>query len=714
MKMIFFGLLLFFCLAATGFVYASLQVMPDKISATLYRGSFFEGYIYIVDDAGSDNFTWNLSTNATWIRPKINSGKGPATVKIIVDDSQPEENTNVIKIFSDIGNDIVTIKRTIREPFEGSVEGFSFTTNPSSVFLEILRIPGTEKTFSFQIGLTCKNTSEERLSCNVSTSSSWLIAEATPSCGSSFTVTIDPTAPGLSEGRYKGEVIVSCGGLSRTVGVELHLEDIIADKLYVSPREISYQIPQIWLVPHTFSVKLANANPQGRTFSWRAETEVPWLKVEPSSGYASPEEGTTVSVIVDPLSLPSGRYEGQIRFFSDLDEISATEGLALKVKLEILPWQTLGVFPHSLFWSIEKADDGLLGTFFPQRLHVFSGSGSWSAEVDVPWISLSSLWPAEEAPEGTLEVNIVEELARLLPYGRHEGHVIFTDRTGGFWRKVPIILEIRRPGEEIKLPVPSPIFSQLRPDFIRIEATEAGNLWLTLPAVQRSQEKEACDTFEGKIEKRSCQPQSRIYLTMESPSLWPGLTFAWRPIEGRFVLLAQNGVPLPEADNLYMTLGPISSIDFGPIRLRGLSGEVFFEVKAGPDYRRAQTFQRIALQIYTPQGQWQITDYYQGRAYPHPYFLSFQRNRIGWTACWESAGQCITPIMVTYGDGQTNLYRLNFEIQDFRFEYEIRELTSTTLKGRWRFLNGEEWSAWEEFQGSRSVFPPLLTTTGGF
>ena len=586
--------------------------------------------------------------------------------------------------------------------------------SPSELSVEITRVPGQEvEARKFQVSLSCLNPPEE-VQCSLTTDQPWLQVGTSGEggdqegnalkCGQSFTLSVIP-APELPEGDYAGTVAVTCNNIAQYLTVFLRLREEIANQLIISPSFLEVKVAKFQLLPKTFTVKVQNANPEGKTFTWRAESEASWLKIIPSQGMASSAVGETLSLKVDPRGLPAGGYEGTVRFFSDLDETSATEGINLTVKLEILPWQTFEVFPGSLFWSFEKTETGLTGTVFPQRLHIYAAPEGWSVSTDVSWITLSSLWPGEgEAPEGYLEISPVREVLENLPLGRHEGHVFVTDREGGLLRAVPVVVEIRPAGRPVTLPVAAPVFSQRAPDFVRVEAVETNRLHLRLPAATPPEDAEACSALEGRWENGRCHYRNRVYLVMEAPHLWPGKTFAWRPTEGRFIPIEENGVPVPEADDLYVTLGPVGEISFGPVQLLGLSGEVFWEVKVGPSYTRSHPLQFIELQVYTPQGDWRITDYYQGEAYLHPDLLSFWRSQTGWQACWKVSGLCTTEVLVTPGDGKTFFYKLEFRAGGYWFEYLLEKLSATEMEGRWRFFDGKNWSNWERFSGERPLF----------
>jgi len=699
---------------------ARLEVMPPLIKASLSPGGTYKATIYIVDaDGDSTDFSWQLIPDRSWIKPERISDSGPAMVKITITSENPSESVGSITVVSDIGESFITVRRSIEE---GSPQGsFSFWVSPSFLSVEVQRVPGAEvPARSFQVGILCSGTpaSQEndngtnqappQVPCTVSTDQSWLQVEGgNVACGASFNITINPDQD-LPEGLYQGSVVVACGGLSQEVQVELQVDDQIEDLLVVSPNALEVKVPAAEPYPRTFTLRLYNANPEGRAFNFRATSEVSWLRVEPQRGFFASGEGGEISLVVDPTGLPAGDYQGTVRFFSDLDESSATEGLALNVSLTILPWHTLEVFPGGLFWSLEKKEDGALTGAFPQRLHVYAGVEGWSVSTDVPWLRLTPLWPAPgQSPEGFFQVELVPEALTSLPCGRYEGEIRITGKEEGLFRSVPVMVEIRRPGEEVVLPVRPPVFTQSTPHFARLEAVEASFIRLRFPAeAAPPADPKACKALSGRWEEGSCLFRNRVYLLLKSPLLWPGKVFSWRPTEGRFALIETGGAPVAGADELYTTLGPVGEISLGPVRLLGLEGEIFFEVRVGPSYQEARPLQEVLVQIYTPAGNWRVTDYFEGETYLHPDTLFLYRMGEGWAGCWKLKGECVTPVAVTPGDGKTFLYELEFGTQGYWFTYQVKDLSPSQMEGRWRFFDGKKWSAWEAFRAEKTGLWP--------
>lgn len=680
--------------------------MPSQIRISLLPGGTYETYIYIVDaDGENSEFHWQLASNRTWIIPQEVKGVGATSVRVLITSENPSQTEGAITVYSDMGqiSRTVTFIRTV----VSSAEEFSFLLIPSYVSLVERHTPGTDpEDYSFKAGILCENPSGN-ISCVASTTSGWLKLEDNENlgCGSSFSVTVSPK--GLWEANHQGSVLVVCNGLVQEIPVTLTIEEQINDQLIVSPETLEINIAKAELLPRTFTIRIKNANPEGRSFSFRAQSEASWLRIEPQSGVASSKEGALVSLVVDPAGLPAGDYESVVRFFSDLDENSATEGVALTVALHLLPWHTLEIFPGGLFWSLEKSEDGSLVGAYSQRIHVYAGGEGWSISTNVPWLRLTSLWPGTgEAPEGYFEVELVTEALQGLPCGRYRGEIRVTGRKDSLFRSIPVTVEIRRPTDPVLLPVEPPTWEQIVPEFARVQAVETSLLSFRFPAAAPPQTPEECEGLLGHWKEGHCVFNDRVYLLLESPQLWPGQVFAWRPTEGRFVECERGGVPLAGADDLYVTLGPVGEISFGPVQPLGLSGEVFLEVRVGPNYREAKTLKRIEVQIYTPQGAWQITDYFEGQAYLHPDVLVFRRAGGLWSACWELEGQCVYPVAVTPGDGDRFFYRLEFGVQGFWFEYEVQKLSPTEIGGRWRFFDGKKWSDWEKFEGKRAGLWP--------
>lgn len=681
-----------------------LEVMPPLIKVEVPEGGNAQAVIYIIDaDGNNTDFTWQLTPDRPWIIPETVSGQGPSIVNITLTDDEPEQTVGSISVYSEIGESFVTIRRTVTEI---SKQAFSFALSPSLISVEITRIPGAEvQSRQIQIGLSCLNEPEDGVSCFAATDQPWLTVEDEPSCDSSFTLNIAPDQD-LPEGNYTGTISVTCDNQTQQVTVFLFLNEVIGDQLVLSPKTLEINLTKAQLLPQVFPLKIYNANPEGRNFSWRAESLVPWLELKPDQGTASSKEKVAADLIVDPRGLPAGSYSGIVRFYSDLDENSATKGIDLEVTLNIYPWQTLEVFPAHFYWAIRRSENGtIIGSLPSERLHIYAGPSGWSLSTDVSWLALSSLWP-EDAPEGYIEVTPVAELIQVLPLGRYEARIRVTDRESGFYRIVPVTLDILRPEDPVLLPALPPTFSQLTPDFVRIEAAESNLLEMVLPAAAPSptSERECLDLL-GIWEENRCQFQNRVYFIMYNSDVWPGTVWSWIPTQGRFVIIEKEGQPVKEADQLFASLGPIADLSFGPVPLAGLWGDLFFEVKVGTNYLKSRTLQRIEVQIYTPEGAWSVVDYYKGVAWPHPRLLVFRKTVHGWEACWEEGGFCLLPVKVIYGDGKNFLYQWNFQSQGYIFEYQVKTLTATEMRGIWRYFDGDHWSSWESFEATRQIFP---------
>ena len=683
-----------------------LEVLPSQVEVTLPPGEEGEFVIYIVGkDSQNPNFSWQLAPEVSWLQPEKVSGQGTAAVKVKVLGQNSSEKVGKIIIYSDLGKAIVSVTRNF-----GEVEPeppFNFYTTATEIVLEVTRVPGQEvEGRTFSIGLSCENEPEGGASCSVGTDQPWLELaqegteggtegkkESSVSCNSSLRLKVNIYKE-LEEGLHYGHVFINCGGVQRTITVVLILKEEIVDRLVISPSTLNLTLGRYEILPKNVSIKLANANPEGDRFTWKAETKDSWLSVKPTEGSASPQ-GVTVNLSIDPRGLPAGTYEGTVYFFSDLDETSATEGIPLNITLRILPWHTFEVFPSHLFWSLERGEMGLLGRPGGQVLHIYSSGAGWSVASDAPWLRLNPLWP--EGEEAVVEVTLDEAYLGNLTPGRYETAIRVTDREGALLRRVPVTLEIRRQGEAVNLPVPPFRYTQMVPQFARVEGVEAGWLTLRFPAVPiLCEEKPTCNL-------------DKIFLLFEAPSFWPGKTWAYRPQEGGFVLIEENHTPVPGADGLYLSLGPLPEVQLGPVPLRGLNGEVFFHLKAGKDYASAKTTQRIELHIYTPIGKWWVTDYYRGEAYPHPDVLEFWRETGKWFGCWKQGGKCYLPVHFYYGDGKTFFYGFEFRAGGYLFQYQITQLTDTRLSGRWRFFDGKSWSSWEKFEAGKSLFEPMLS-----
>ncbi len=606
---------------------------------------------------------------------------------------------------------------------------YGITVNPTQINLEVEVPPAAQpETYQYQISVTqCRNDN-----CTYSTSVDQPWMSVDPSSGpvpGFFTLTISVSNEML-EGEHIGHVtVVGSDGESPTVTVRLVIRRIIANKLLVNPNNITFRFTRANLSKRTFTVEVTNANYERNDFKWSAETSVSWLTVTPSTGQGD----TKVQVTIDPSLLKAGSYcgsgcdyeAGVITFRSNLPVANPEDAEAkLTVNVFMEAPNELTVFPSYLFWSVERKSDGTLDDFTEQVLHVYAGAYGFSISYNVPWIKTTLLNPAEgETPdslasrnsEGIFQVVPVKEILQNYGFGRYEGVLTVVDRGSAFYREVPIIVEVRKPGDPVNLPVNPPRITQSIPGFIMIEATDAHSLHMLLHVDDNFTfypTKDACESAGGTwvdpfIGNTSwtvapyCSLSEKVYVLLNAPYNKPNKVYAYTHNVGeKFVLVFDNGALVAPVDPFF-SIGPVPYADFGPMPLAGLKNRLFISVRSGTEVGSTREMQEIQVNINTLEGSWMITETYRGQTYRYDannlLRLTPNPDGLSYSGFWGT-----TPVSASLGDGITYLYKIEFQEKGIIYEYVVTYLSATEMKGKWRFCHGG-CSSWESFSGSRTT-----------
>ncbi len=727
-------------LAAAAFApaQAALVVSPDSLdvgTVTLKPGQASGTYSFDVSvsggpaPVGDEKATFVASADRSWITvdPATGDVPGAAKVKVTVQDNMSSgTHTGTVTFTSGLDpaeTGTVTVTVDVVRQSDGPL-----VVSPTSVNVGTVRVLPNQAhaPFTFSISVSGGPVPAEGESATyvASTDASWLtVSPANGSVPGTLvaTVTVSET---LMSGTYTGNVRVFSGldpSYSGTVQVQVTVERVIGDLLVVSPTEVEVVVAAEGSARQTFPVQVENADPTRPFFTWSAQPTVDWLRAPKDTGSGN----ETVSVTVDPQRLivngDEGTAEGQIIFRSNIHEEAAT----LTVRVRIVPSTELTVFPSRLFWSVEKFPD-FGGLFFePQTLQVFAGTSGWSASYDAPFLDISAMTSTGEPllvlvsddAYGRLEVTPDADLLENWDYGVYDGVITVSDRLSQFYRKIPVTVEIRRPGEPAGLPIPTPEFSQISPYYVLIETADAGLLDFDLhvPKDLAYYPGEAqClsdggqwldpDGVPGNLDEY-CSLNQRAYVLIALPEMFPGDIYALTPkVSSGLALAFDNGVPTPGSDDYAYADGPVPSVPFGPFQPFGLYGRAIISMRVGATLAGATEVQRVQINIRTLDGTWRVTETYNGTTYVYDdadlLVLDRDAGRINYTGTWGTI-----PVTVTPGDGRTFLYRLAFSEGGVGYWYEILSLSGNELKGRWQLSSEGGSSGWETFQAQRLVWP---------
>jgi hypothetical protein len=542
-------------------------------------------------------------------------------------------------------------------------------------------------------------------------------------------LTVTVAAPSnLSDGDYTGNIrILSETDLDRSVSIPVFMtvNSRVWDELTVSPTRLDLTVNKENPDEQAFPVTIMNANPDLAGFSWSGYADVPWLGLSRNTGTGN----TTITLTVDPKLLiltedldgdgllDGGR--GTVTFRSKLNDTQIDDPVTLTVTLSaVLPGE-LSISPEQLFWSVEKGDDALTIPWDPQYLQIFSGPAGWTASVDTHLVSLKSLDRvnvdgefkhepgfAGAGPYDTLLVTPVAEYLQTAVYGTHSGTITITDRSSGDSRQIPVVINIRRPGE--------PVIAN--PHYSVIETSDAGNLHLLLPipdSFAYYPTQMSCrgaggnwidpDGVPGNLDEH-CSLNERAYVLMKFPEMMPDTVYAWDRY-GQFSPAFVNGVKIPGADYLTYADGPVSVIPVGPAQLLDYHGTMVVSVRLGATLDNARELQRIQINIRTLAGQWRVTESYFGifYTYDRANLLHLAQNPAqgGYAGTWGGI-----PVTVVPGDGAEVLHYLYFSYWGINYIYEIQTVSATRMTGRWRFTWMGGGIPWNRFTADRVTTLP--------
>ncbi|MEJ5347086.1 MAG: BACON domain-containing protein [Desulfosoma sp.] len=532
------------------------------------------------------------------------------------------------------------------------------------------------------------------------------------------TITVTVTISELMEGTFTGTITVVSGldpSKSATVTVSMTVIRTPERRLTVSPTHIQLDFTTADLSSRAFPVLVRNADPSDTTFLWSAAVMVPWLGLAPSSGTGN----ASATLTVDPTKIPilqDGSYvEGKIVFYSSL----STDPVELVVKARVIPVsrERLSVYPGYLFWSLERTAEGLLDAASSQTLYVISQEAGWFATVDVPFLDVSvdsNLGvPGSTGRSGTVVVTPIDSILQTMGYGRFTGRITVYNVTGDAYRVIPVIVDVRRPGEPISGPPVSVTISQTTSGFLMVETVDSAWLELILAApslVSRYNSQASCiqaggrwidpDGLGGSLDE-SCSLDEKIYLLLSFPDALPGVVYALSAQHPQgLAVVFQSGVKVPGADDFYYASGPIGSIPLGPVRLLGLQGRIIVSSRVGKTLADAVEVQRAQINVRTPEGTWLVSETYRGAVYDYgpDRALRLHRNPESFlfVGTWGE-----TPVTCRPGDGVSTLYVLEFVERGVAYIYEITSLTAQKMKGRWTFQYG---GPWETFEAARVAF----------
>lgn len=720
---------------------AGIYVEPQNVSLgpyTLGPGQTLGPLQFSISVAGSDNETTNYVTacSVPWLVLEPASGKIPGVIaaKATISATMQGSFSATVTVTGVASNGVEKGKATVSVSLAVKrTTGEALTISPNLVDLGTLRLQAGEKygPVGFTVSISGGPTPAEGKEATFSAASDQPWLQVNPPTGKapgSTTVTI--TVSEKMVGKFLGTVIITTSTptptgdfitASGTVTVTFAIERVIGNLLTVSPSALEVEFTTHDLSPQVFALAVRNADPTYSDFDWSAESLVPWLRVDPVYGKGNNTATLTVDPRLVPLSSSVNSVEGKIVFRSNLNPEPVP--VTVRLRVVVVTNESLAVYPSYLYWSLQKTSDGFVDTVGEQILSVASQNDGWIVWTDVPYVLLTSLDVSggvlKDSGVGT-RLSVRPDLLTLngYSYGRWEGRILVSNLSGTALRIVPVVIDIRKPGDPIAPPIPPNLVLQSSPGYVLVETVDTAwfEMLLTAPqTVVRYTSAASCqgaggtwmdpDGMPGTLDEM-CSLDQKVYVLASVPDAIPGRVYVLSAhCPGGLTEAYLNGVKLAGADQWYYAAGPVPYIPVGPLQLLGLFGRVFLSVRVGSDLSSAQEVQRVQMNVRTVEGSWLVTETYQGEQYAYgadrPLILTRQANRTSYTGSWDGVSVNCQP-----GDGTSRLYILEFAENGVTYRYEINRLTADRMSGRYMFSYGGKSSAWETFQASRVAFVP--------
>ena len=421
----------------------------------------------------------------------------------------------------------------------------------------------------------------------------------------------------------------------------------------------------------TFTLYLADRD-AGTAFNWQAVPDRDWIAIDPSTGTGP----GAITVTVSTATLSPGNYRGAVVIYSDI----GTSIAGVQLEVAALTSAEFTVSPSYLLWSTQIAVGADIPSFSSEALVVSGGRTGWTVSFNVPWLTVSVGGADTNSlvSEQAENIVVVQPVSSVLSVGVHQTYITITGDANGFYRKVPVYVDIRNPGDPVFIPSSLPEGIQSGAGFVMIEACDAHSLNINLSLAGMA-------------------VTDKAYVLLELPFDLPDRVYAFTPGRSPVLQLAEkkSGIVVPNADDLFYSPGPVPRVPIYGLPLRGLSG-LWIKTMAGPTYAGAEVVQNVYVNISTLEGSWQVTETFNGAEYTDPpgQFLTIKVDGAGYRGTWGG-----TPVGVSYGDGESSLYRISLGENGYRFVYDVQSLSAFEMKGVWAWNGGQGGT----FRGKKSL-----------
>ncbi len=721
--------------------HADIVVEPQNVALgtyTLGPGQTLGPLQFTISVASTDNETKEFvaASNASWLTLEPANGDIPGTItgEATVSATMQGSYTAEVTVTGVDDNGIAKGTQTIRVSLTVTrTTGSSLSISPNFVDLGTLRLLPDEEygPSSFTVSISGGPTPPEGMVTTFTASSDQPWLQVNPATGNvPGTTTVSVTVSETMVGEFLGTLTITTSTPtptgdqitgSGTVIVKFTVERVIGNLLTVSPSVLEVEFTTQDLSPQVFPLQIRNADPTFNDYDWSAEVLVPWLRVDPVYGHGNTTATLTVDPRLVPLTLSLEAVEGKIIFRSSMHPDPVE--VMVRLRVVVVSNETLSVYPSYLYWSLQKSAEGFLETVGEEILSVASQNDGWIVWTDVPYVVLTNLEMIGGVLMGSgvgtrLSVRLDLLVLNGYGYGRWEGRIYVSNLSGTALRVVPVIVDIRKPGDPVTPPLPPNLVLQSSPGYVLVETVDTAWFEMLLSAPQtvvRYSSAASCqaaggkwidpDGFPGTLDEM-CSLDEKVYVLASVPDAIPGRVYVLSAhCPGGLTEAYLNGVPLPGADQWYYAAGPVPYIPIGPLQLLGLYGRIHVSVRVGSDLSSAREGQRVQINVRTVEGSWLVTETYQGTQYYYgperPLVIQRQPGSPSYTGTWDGVTITCRP-----GDGTQQLYVMDFVDKGVQYQYEINRMSADKMSGRWRFAYDGRWSTWEKFEASRWAFGP--------
>lgn len=280
---------------------AGLLVTPGSLdySTNVGSGATFDDTLRI-SNGGNGPLVWTVRKDRPWVTLGAVAGAGPGIVPVTINTTGLPAGTHRDEI-------VVTAPGASGSPKRIDVTVTVFAPGLAVTPGEIRDTvpPGTMEPQSHTVRVS--NSGSGAMTWSASKSAPWVsLSAAAGSAPQDVIVTLNPA--GMGPGTHT-DVIVFTSLEATNDPIDVPIELVISQPgLTVTPTAITDAAMQGDVAKRTHTLSVGNSGPGGGTLGWFVSADRAWIEVSPPGGFAP----ATITVTLDPASLPPGTHEGSV------------------------------------------------------------------------------------------------------------------------------------------------------------------------------------------------------------------------------------------------------------------------------------------------------------------------------------------------------------------------------------------------------------------